>query len=172
MTTMSVESTGCGRKEIGPQDRYFLPDLCFTPSHDRDAYRVNPVRVPIHLSRNENCQVLSPFVRFCQPSPKTEVERGGKRWNANTKRVETGGTDSTLFHLFPPVSTCFHLKIISGRDFTLTVAAEGLRSLSQHIAAYRNLFIFSEALNPQLPLPAYSSVFQHIPTYLFSESNS
>ena len=126
MTTMSVESTGCGRKEIGPQDRYFLPDLCFTPSHDRDAYRVTQVRAPIFLSRNEDFQLFSTFFRFFHPSPKTEVERGGKRWNANAKRVETGETDSTLFHLFPPVSTCFHLKIISGRDFTLTVAAEGL----------------------------------------------
>jgi len=180
---MDIESTACGRNEIGPQDRYFLPDPGFTPGHDRDAYRVTQVRAPIFLSRNEDFQLFSTFFRFFHSSPKTEVERGGKRWNANAKRVETGETDSTLFHLFPPVSTCFHLKIISGRDFTLTVAAEGLRSLSQHIAAYRNLFIFSEALNPQLPLwlpkPATRwmpqvcarasrsvvSLFQRIPTY-------
>ena len=143
MTEMDIESTACGRNEIGPQDRYFLPDPGFTPGHDRDAYRVTQVRAPIFLSRNEDFQLFSTFFRFFHPSPKTEVERGGKRWNANAKRVETGETDSTLFHLFPPVSTCFHLKIISGRDFTLTVAAEGLRSLSQHIAAYRNVF-FSE----------------------------
>ena len=146
MTTMSVESTGCGRKEIGPQDRYFLPDLCFTPSHDRDAYRVNPVRVPIHLSRNENCQVLSPFVRFCQPSPKTEVERGGNRWNANTKRVETGGTDSTLFHLFPPVSTCFHLKTFFGEKLYFNCCAP-------HACAFAPDF--------QL-IPTCSSLFQRI----------
>jgi len=115
MTEMDIESTACGRNEIGPQDRYFLPDPGFTPGHDRDAYRVTQVRAPIFLSRNEDFQLFSTFFRFFHPSPKTEVERGGKRWNANAKRVETGETDSTLFHLFPPVSTCFHLKIISGR---------------------------------------------------------
>jgi len=116
MTEMDIESTACGRNEIGPQDRYFLPDPGFTPGHDRDAYRVTQVRAPIFLSRNEDFQLFSTFFRFFHPFPKTEVERGGKRWNANAKRVETGETDSTLFHLFPPVSTCFHLKIISGNN--------------------------------------------------------
>jgi hypothetical protein len=191
MTEMDIESTACGRNEIGPQDRYFLPDPGFTPGHDRDAYRVTQVRAPIFLSRNEDFQLFSTFFRFFHPSPKTEVERGGKRWNANAKRVETGETDSTLFHLFPPVSTCFHLKIISGRDFTLTVAAEGLRSLSQHIAAYRNVF-FSEPVGGHeetqkriqkvraaASAPTRhrtSSLFQGIPAYsnvfIFADTNS
>ena len=109
MTEMDIESTGSSRNEIGPQDRYFLPDPGFTPGHDRDAYRVTQVRAPIFLSRNEDFQLFSTFFRFFHPFPKTEVERGGKRWNANAKRVETGETDSTLFHLFPPYSTSFHL---------------------------------------------------------------
>ena len=187
MTEMDIESTACGRNEIGPQDRYFLPDPGFTPGHDRDAYRVTQVRAPIFLSRNEDFQLFSTFFRFFHSSPKTEVERGGKRWNANAKRVETGETDSTLFHLFPPVSTCFHLKIISGRDFTLTVAAEGLRSLSQLIYFFRGpqpstATLASQArhemdapsvctrfaLRGQL-IPAYSNIFQRI---IFAEPNS
>ena len=51
---------------------------------------------------------------------KAAVERGGKGRNADPKRVERGGTDSTFFHLFPRVSTCFHLGNFFGRNFTLT----------------------------------------------------
>src|SRR6478735_6655145 len=64
MTEMDIESTACGRNEIGPQDRYFLPDPGFTPGHDRDAYRVTQVRAPIFLSRNEDFQLFSPFFTF------------------------------------------------------------------------------------------------------------
>ena len=135
MTEMDIESTACGRNEIGPQDRYFLPDPGFTPGHDRDAYRVTQVRAPIFLSRNEDFQLFSTFFRFFHSSPKTEVERGGKRWNANAKRVETGETDSTLFHLFPPVSTCFHLKIISGRVRLLRFDGHQLRGKTERLVS-------------------------------------
>jgi len=181
MTEMDIESTGSSRNEIGPQDRYFLPDPGFTPGHDRDAYRVTQVRAPIFLSRNEDFQLFSTFFRFFHPSPKTEVERGGKRWNANTKRVETGGTDFTFFHLFPSVSTSFHLKIFLKRNFTLKAVR---RSPRRDRAAYRNIspliatYFFlnhqHSAISRQVfpPLPAYSNVIQRIPTYLFLRSEA
>src|SRR6185436_6058346 len=146
MTEMDIESTGSSRNEIGPQDRYFLPDPGFTPGHDRDAYRVTQVRAPIFLSRNEDFQLFSTFFRFFHPFPKTEVERGGKRWNANAKRVETGETDSTLFHLIPPLSTCFHLfppvstlKLFPGDTLLCRWPQRGCaacRNISQLIATY------------------------------------
>ena len=88
MTEMDIESTACGRNEIGPQDRYFLPDPGFTPGHDRDAYRVTQVRAPIFLSRNEDFQLFSTFFQVFSPLPENG---GGKRWKEVERERKKSG---------------------------------------------------------------------------------
>ena len=117
-------------------------------------------------------------------NPRSEVRRSNGRTTTLSRLFQRipplytcfrseGGKWGKSFHLFSPLSTCFHLFApSSGLYFFKGGRCMRLRSISQRISAYRNVF-FSEAIH-QSPitrwiwrLPAYSNVFQLIPTYFF-----
>ena len=71
---------------------------------------------------------------------------------------------------FPPVSTLFHLYSAERWKVGQVIpsVSTSFHLFPPYCTFFRTLF-FLEALNPQLPLPAYSNVFQLIPTYYFAE---
>ena len=146
----------------------------------------------MQLSRNENFQLFSTFfasqARHEMGSPSVAPafavrgqvfsplpENGsGKRWKEVEREHKKSGNRWNGFHLLPPLSICFHefppQNLFEEKLYFkggATVAAPGSRSLSQHIAAYRNVFFSQPSTFSHQPagFPAASSLFQRNPAY-------